>query len=334
MIKTSIEVSIIVPCYNEENTIQKLLSAIYRQDFPIKAIEVIIADAFSEDQTRQKILDFSKKYPTLKIKLIDNKARTIPTAVNRAAEASSGTFLIRMDAHSIPDKDYVANCVNLLKEGKAENIGGVWEIHPGGDTCMAKAIARAAAHPLGAGDAGYRISKKADFVDTVPFGAFTRETFFNNGMLNECMLANEDYEFNTRLRLKGGKIWMDPRIRSIYFARKNLKDLARQYWRYGYWKNQMLKKFPNSIKLRQAIPPLFIAGLLLLLISSVFQPIALIILLSILATYLSLLFVSSCVEAVRQNDFCMLKMVFVFIMMHFSWGGGFIYGIINNSDRK
>ena len=44
--------------------------------------------------------------------------------------------------------------------------------HPPG---LQKSIAMAASHPLGAGDARYRIGGIAQEVDTVPFGAFHKE---------------------------------------------------------------------------------------------------------------------------------------------------------------
>ena len=55
-----------------------------------------------------------------------------------------------------------------------DNIGGTWKIQPGADTWIAKSIAFAASHPIGAGDARYRIGGVAQEVDTVPFGAFEK----------------------------------------------------------------------------------------------------------------------------------------------------------------
>ena len=39
-------------------------------------------------------------------------------------------------------------------------------------------------------------------------------------------ITNEDYEFNARVRKAGGKIWLDPSIRSVYFARSTLLELS------------------------------------------------------------------------------------------------------------
>jgi glycosyltransferase involved in cell wall biosynthesis len=247
------EVSVIVPCYNEGDTIHLLLDALLQQSFPIEQMEVVISDAMSQDNTRENIQKFIDHHPELKILVVDNPARTIPAGVNSAAAAANGKYLVRMDAHSVPNRDYIATSLRLLKKGVADNVGGVWEILPGANTAIAKAIAAAAGHPLGAGDALYRIAKKAAYVETVPFGAFSKETFERVGRFDESLLSNEDYEFNTRIIQQGGRIWLDPQIRSQYFARKNLKQLAKQYWRYGFWKFRMLQRYPNTLRWRQAI---------------------------------------------------------------------------------
>ncbi len=51
-------VSVIIPCYNEEKTIDLLLKAIYEQTFSHLNAEVIIADGMSTDRTRQDIAAF------------------------------------------------------------------------------------------------------------------------------------------------------------------------------------------------------------------------------------------------------------------------------------
>ena len=127
---------------------------------------------------------------------------------------------------------------------------------------MAQSIAAAASHPLGVGDALYRHASKASQVDTVPFGAFKRELLALVGFFDESLLTNEDYEFNTRIRKSGGTIWLDPAIRSVYFARPTLAALARQYSRYGFWKWRMLRRYPETLRWRQGLPPLFVLSLL------------------------------------------------------------------------
>ncbi len=213
------KVSIIVPCYNEQPTIRLLLNAISQQRFALDEMEVIIADGMSTDDTRQEIIAFQNEHPDLMIRIVDNPQRNIPAALNRALEAATGEFIVRLDAHSMPDEMYVTHSVAGLEAGLGDNVGGVWNIQPGSEGWAAGLIAVAAAHPLGVGGALYRYATTAAEVDTVPFGAFRRSLLDTVGMFDETLLTNEDYEFNTRIRLNGGKIWLNHRLLGVFCKR-------------------------------------------------------------------------------------------------------------------
>jgi glycosyltransferase involved in cell wall biosynthesis len=321
-------VSLIIPCYNEEKRIRTLLDALLAQTYPRALLDVTIADGLSQDGTRAVIAGFQREHPDLTIKVIDNQAQTIPAALNRAIDASAGELLIRLDAHSAPYPEYVEKAAAALVAGKAENVGGVWEIRPGAENGLAAAIAVAAAHPLGVGDALYRHAKAAAYVDTVPFGAFRRSLLDKIGKFDESLLSNEDYEFNTRIRQSGGRIWLDPQIRSIYFARATLGALARQYWRYGLWKFQMLRRYPATLRWRQALPPLFVLTVLVSLVLAAFLPLFGWLLTIILTAYFGVLLVAGAIKATRVNKLSLvLGLPLAIVTMHFSWGLGFLWSI-------
>ena len=325
------KVSIIVPCYNEQSTIRLLLEALCEQTYPRGEMEVIIADGLSTDETRHVIGAFQKDVPELNIRMVDNRKRSIPSALNRAIEASRGEFIVRMDAHSKPYPDYVANCITAHQAGRGDNVGGVWEIHPGADTWIAKSIAVAAAHPLGVGDALYRHAKHAAEVDTVPFGSFRRVLIEQVGFFDESLFTNEDYEFNARVRKSGGKIWLDPSIRSVYFARSTLLELLRQYWRYGYWKWRMLRRYPETLRWRQALPPLLVLSLVSLIVLSILIPFTLILLVAELSLYFSIMILAGVHAALReQKVYLILGLPLAIFAMHIAWGSGFLWSMLTS----
>jgi succinoglycan biosynthesis protein ExoA len=324
-----VNVSVIVPCYNEEATIGHLLEAIYSQTYPLREIEVVIADGMSADRTLEKVKDFQTGHPELEIRVVENKRRNIPSGLNRAIETAKGKYILRMDAHSIPHPDYIQKCIAGLEAGLGDNIGGIWQIKPGSASWIANSIAIAAAHPLGAGDARYRIGGAAQEVETVPFGAYRREMIERIGLFDESLLSNEDYELNVRLKACGGKIWMDPTIQSIYFARSNLRDLSRQYWRYGYWKAQMLRKHPKTLRWRQFVPPLFVLSLIgLLALSLGFSP-ARWLLGIIVILYTIIMFSLGLKMGIRnKNMSIVIGFPLAIATIHFSWGSAFLWSLI------
>ncbi|GAP15208.1 glycosyltransferase [Longilinea arvoryzae] len=326
------QVSIIIPCYNEQATIPLLLQALYDQTYPRARMEVVIADGLSTDRTREAIAQFQSDHPDLRVRLVSNPRRHIPAGLNVALAAATGEIVIRLDAHSVPALNYVERCVRDLESKFGDNVGGVWEIQPGAATFTARAISAAAAHPFGVGDALYRYGSKPGPVDTVPFGSFYRAYLANIGGYDETLLSNEDYELNTRIRLRGGRVFLDPDIHSVYFSRPTFSGLAKQYFRYGYWKLRMLKRYPATIRWRQALPPLFAASILILALAGLFLPLARWLLLFELGFYLLALIAGSVPVVRRKRDLRYIMGVPLAIsVMHFSWGFGFLWSLIRSA---
>jgi glycosyltransferase involved in cell wall biosynthesis len=330
-------VSIIIPCYNEQDTIRKLLEAVYAQTFPRADLEMVIADGMSTDGTRAEIAAFADAHPDLHIAMADNPVQSIPSALNCALKEAQGEIIVRLDAHSVPYPDYIERCVADLLAGLGENVGGIWEIHPGAPTWVAQSIAAAASHPLGVGDALYRHASKASQVDTVPFGAFKRELLALIGFFDESLLTNEDYEFNARIRKSGGKIWLDPAIRSIYFARPTLVKLARQYGRYGFWKWRMLRRYPETVRWRQGLPPLFVLSLLGGAVLAAFLPVFRVLLAAEVFVYCIILLAAGVHASIKQKKALLgFGLPVAIATMHIAWGAGFLWSMIKGvfTDRS
>lgn len=328
-------VSIIIPCRNERATIHLLLDALLEQTYPRDRMEVVIADGMSDDGTPEVIRAFHSQHPDLVVRLISNPDRAIPHALNRAISASQGDIIVRIDAHAHPYPDYVARCVAALERGEGENVGGIWEIHPGGAGCMAKSIAVAAGHPIAVGDARYRHATTASYVDTVAFGAFRRSLINRIGPFDETLLTNEDYEFNARVRQSGGRVWLDPNIRMVYYARASLPALIRQYWRYGYWKWRMLRRYPSTLRWRQALPPAFLLSLIALMVIGLLFPPSWLALCAVIAIYLGVLIAFGLREAVRRRSLCLLYGLPVTIAaMHITWASGFLWSVTSSLAQK
>ena len=328
------ETSVIIPCYNERSTIGDLLDAVRRQQDLPGRLEVIISDGLSTDGTREAIAAYQRRHPDLNVRLVDNPARSIPSALNRAFQFSTGLIVIRLDAHSVPFPDYIQRCIAALERTGAANVGGAWEIRSKSHKAVAVAIAAAARHPLGAGDARYRVGGLAGEVETVPFGAFRREWLERVGGYDEGLLTNEDYDLNLRLREAGGVIWFDPSIRSVYYARSTLRELAQQYLRYGYWKGRMLARKPRSLRVRQALPALFAIGLAGLLAFSLLTQ-GWTYFLLLLGAYISVTVIAGILEAVRSRR---IGIVFGFPMalwtIHLCWGSALWVGLAAGGFRR
>ncbi|MDH5507518.1 MAG: glycosyltransferase family 2 protein, partial [Anaerolineae bacterium] len=127
----------------------------------------------------------------------------------------------------------------------------------------------------------------------------------------------------------GGTVWLDPAIRSTYFARATLPSLAKQYARYGFWKVRMLRRYPETIRLRQAIPPVFVLSLLTLAVLAVWLPLVGWLLGLEVVLYGLALMAVGIQTAVNRRSFSLLFGVpLAIITMHFFWGGAFLWSIV------
>ena len=330
-----LRVSVVIPCFNEERYIGKVLENLASQ-YEAGSFEIIIVDGMSEDATRRVVSSFAEDNPRLRVLVVENSVRHIPAGLNRGIEEARGQLIVRMDAHSVPSPNYVRRCVELLEKGEAEVCGMPWRIEPGADSLVARAIALAVAHPFGIGDAKYRQAGLASsqLVDTVPFGAFSKSLWREIGGFDEGLLANEDYDFYYRVRKRGGRILLDASGYSSYYARATLGDLARQYFRYGRWKAEMVKSHPRSIRLRQLVAPAFVLSLLALSALAPFFTPALYLLLLVAASYALLANIFSLGLALRARDFKLaLVLPLIFFMIHTVWGSGFLLSFLHSPRR-
>jgi succinoglycan biosynthesis protein ExoA len=315
--------SVIVPCLNEEAHIGKLITAVARQSVP--PADIVIIDGGSTDATLDAIRGAALDVAPLCVRTIVAPDDWLPAVVNRGVREAQGRVLIRLDGHAAPSPDYISRALAQLADPGVGVVGGVWRIVPGAPTPIAAAIARAVAHPLGAGDAAYRLRDGGPVmnVDTVPFGCFTRETWRRVGGLNETLLGNEDYEFNYRVRKAGLLVRLDPTMQSTYVARARLGALALQYFRYGWCKMQMLRQHPGALRWRQAVPVAFVGTTAILaLLAPFFRPAAWLAVAE-LASYLGVVVLTTVSICAREGGWRRAwGLIAAFVTIHVCWGTG------------
>jgi cellulose synthase/poly-beta-1,6-N-acetylglucosamine synthase-like glycosyltransferase len=322
-------VSLLMPVRNEASFIERSLGAVLTQDYPRDRIEVIVADGLSTDSTREIIDALAKEHPNLRV--IDNPGMIVATGLNAALGVARGEVVIRVDGHTVIAPDYCRQCVEALRQTGADNVGG--RMSAVSDGVFGRAVALATSSRFGIGDARFHYSDREELVDTVYLGAWRRDVFQRVGMFDEEMVRNQDDEFNYRLRAAGGKILLNPRIKSEYYNRANAFSLWRQYFQYGYWKVRVLQKHPRQMAARQFVPPLFVTTLFFLCVTSPFF-IAGRLLLATAAISYSGLSLGASILAARRNNWRLLPVLpIVFAIIHFAYGSGFLLGLARFWNR-
>ena len=318
-------VTIVMPIRNEADFIERTISSILENNYPVDRMEILVADGCSDDGTQ----DIVRRMGEIdsRIKLLENKGRIVSTGLNLALKQSHGDIFIRIDGHCEIPRDFIKKSIACLNEHpEAWVVGGYWKTVSRG--YIGKVIAAATQTRFGVGNARHRLGDYDGWVDTVPYGAHHRWILEKVGYFDEELVRNQDDEFNMRIILAGGKIWLSKDISSKYYSRGCLYKLWKQYFQYGFWRIRTMQKHKRPAKLRQVIPLLFVLSLILLAVLSfvskwfayllVFE--AGLYLLGLAAGAVSVGLVSGLKYAVVSP--------MIFAILHFGYGLGGIWGFI------
>jgi len=258
-----LEFSVVMPCLNEEEYIRGAIESLLDDDFREKG-ELIVVDGMSVDKTRQIVQDFIKQ--GYQITLLENPQKTQAYGLNLGIKQARGEYILRADAHCVYPPGYVRDCLRLLKETGAEAAGGMmWPEGREGERVQ-QAIALALRHPVGVGNARWHLGNYRGYAEATYVGAFPRRVFEEVGLYDTNCRANQDGELYLRIMKAGGKIYLDSSIKVIYFPRKSLGALARQYWRYGQGRAYTTWKHKRFSSWRQLAAPVLVVGLVVSLV--------------------------------------------------------------------
>mgnify|MGYP001237657639 FL=1 len=325
-------ISVIMPIRNEADFIERSLEAVLMQDYPRDCFEVLIADGMSTDQTRTIVEATAAQHPDISVRIIDNPRQIVPTGFNAALAHARGEIIVRVDGHAVIASDYITRCVEHLQSSDAWGVGG--PIDTIGTDGFGETVALAMSSSFGVGNSAFRTVKdKMLLVDTVAFPAYTRQAIGIAGPLDEELVRNQDDEYNYRLRKLGAKILLAPDIKSKYYSRSTPRALWRQYYQYGFYKVRVLQKHPAQMRPRQFVPPLFVLSVVVGAVLASFSNLLRRLWTAGLAAY-GLANLAASIKLARAHGWEHLKRLpLVFFILHFSYGLGFLAGLVHFRDR-
>lgn len=317
-------ISVIIVMRNEEEYIEKCLLSILNQDYPKDKYEIIVVDGESTDKSVEIVSKYVDKF---NIKIINNPKRNLASGWNLGIKSSKGNIVIRPDAHSTIEKDFIKkNIETLIDKPDAVCVGGKINSICNG-SFIANAISSVLSSPFGVGNSQFRIGNKAQYVDTVAYGAYKKDIFEKCGYFNEYLDRNQDLEMHSRIKQSGGKFYFNPEIKSNYYTRNTFKGFVTQAYRNGKWNIITLNWQKNALSIRHLIPLMFVLSIIFnILLSFAIEKWIYILLLEVVA-YTLAMSVGSFKIAIKSGILYALVSPILFLSLHTSYGIGSIVGI-------
>ncbi|MTB61755.1 glycosyltransferase family 2 protein [Streptococcus uberis] len=112
-------ISVIIPAFNAEKTIERALDSVRLQSSPELILEVLVIDDGSTDQTAKIVNNFQEKYNDFPLRLISKINGGVSTARNRGMEEAQGKWLALLDSDdewSLNKLEVQANIINENSE--------------------------------------------------------------------------------------------------------------------------------------------------------------------------------------------------------------------------
>jgi succinoglycan biosynthesis protein ExoA len=323
------EVSVLTPVRNEEANVRDVVAAMQRQEYS-REIEFLFIDGRSRDRTREILETLAREDP--RIRILDNPAGHTASALNIGLEAARGSYVARMDGHTLYPPHYLARGIERLEQGGVEWVAGPQL--PVGDGKWSRRVALALESRFGTGGSNRWSSdvarqagadgREVELRTGVFTGILRRETLVQHGGWDDGWPINQDSELAARVGRSGGRIVSLPELAAEYSPRDSLRELAKQYRRYGMYRAKTFLHHPESLRPTLLVMP----GLVVATACSMLppKPLRRPACVGVIGYLGAVSLASARAKGAGPRDAAALPATFV--TMHGAWGAGFLAGLV------
>lgn len=237
-------VSIVVPVYNGERTIEKCIKSLLNIEYPKENYEIIIVDNNSTDTT----VEIVKKYP---VKLLHEKKQSSYAARNFGVKNAKGEIVAFADADCIADKGWLRQLVKNFKDEAIAGVGGEILAYTPENIIERYSVKSNILSQKNFFEFVF-VNLKMPFIATAN-AAYKKEILKEIGLFDDSFTSGGDVDLAWRITFKGYKIVYEPKALIYHWHRTTLYGLFRQFFRYGEGQPKLFKKHNAIFSKKYAI---------------------------------------------------------------------------------
>lgn len=321
-------VSFIIVARNAADSLPDLLEDVLNQTYDKKKVQMIFVDSMSSDETFGVFKNFKNHYSKefLSITIERNQKKILPCGCNIALRRVIGNLVVRVDAHSRIESDFILN--NVLLHERGEFItGGFRRNIVDGASSWKKLLLFLEDSLFGSGVAKYRSGVEDGYINTLAHAMYDVRIFRNIGGYDERLARTEDNEIHYRMRKKGYKFFLSKDICSYHYVRGTLFSMFKQKFLNGKWIGLTLGISPKCFSIYHFVPFLFVISILLSLVALLFSIKFPIFILGVSYFVADLLMFIFSLRGTKF-EFIYLLSPILFFCLHIFYGFGTLVGLI------
>ncbi len=240
------KVSIIIPAYNNAQTIEKTINCVLKMDYPDK--EIIVVNDGSTDNTLKICKKFEKQK---KIKLISySKNKGKAHALNRGIKSAKGEIIVTVDADSYPKPDSLKKLVKYFSDPMVGAVAGTIKVHK-------KKNFLTLSQSLEYIHQGFQRLCQS-FINAVmvapgPLTAYRKEALVKAGYFEDNTLV-EDFDMTIKIHKVGYKVVSEKKAIAFTEVPITIKKWWRQRVRWSRGGVQIFKKHLDIFKSKNIKP--------------------------------------------------------------------------------
>jgi cellulose synthase/poly-beta-1,6-N-acetylglucosamine synthase-like glycosyltransferase len=229
-------VSIVIPMYNAERHIKKVLGAVLEQDYP-GPIEVIVVNDGSTDGSLEVVEEIRK---TRDFKIMDQKNQGAVTATNNGFRAASHDIIFSIDSDVVLTSDWLKKIIEEFRDPGVGAVQGYYKT-PKGVSFWARMM-------------GYDVEARYDsigsrYVTQVCTGdtAYRKDAIDKVGLFDPAFRYGYDNDMSYRLVKAGYKLVFRKDALCDHYWKEDIKGYMKQQYHSAYGRMQLVRKHTERV---------------------------------------------------------------------------------------